>query len=315
MKDQINGEDRVKNRIRKTVLLLSVMMLFTGCAANSGKTVETAADDVENSESGVVTEQENGKTYFVFQDVKEEEYRAELLDDVPENTYNFKNLSVDEETGYKSYYDEKNQVSAKKGIDVSEFQGEEIDWKQVKESGIDFVILRLGYRAYGETGQLVLDDMFAQNAEGAIEAGLDVGVYFFSQAISPAEAVEEADFVLEHIQSYKIRGPVVYDTEEIKDDTARTDDNTREEFTNYCKIFCDGIRQAGYDPMIYANMKWMAFTLKMEELTEYDFWYADYHEVPQCPYQYKMWQYSETGEVPGIKGNVDLDLWFQEEVR
>ena len=79
------------------------------------------------------------------------------------------------------------------------------------------------------------------------------------------------------------------------------------------RYFCDSIKAEGYDAMIYANMKWMAFTLKLEELEGYDFWYADYHEEPQCPYAFKMWQYSETGEVPGITGHVDLDLWFQEE--
>ena len=103
----------------------------------------------------------------------------------------------------------------------------------------------------------------------------------------------------------------MYDTEEIKGDTARTDNNTRQEFTNYCKVFCDTIEQAGYDPMIYANMKWMAFTLDMEQLADYDFWYADYHDVPQCPYEYEIWQYSETGAVPGINANVDLNVWFQ----
>ena len=240
-------------------------------------------------------------------------YRARLLNQVPRNSYDFSNLALDEETGYLSYKDTKGKVSAKKGIDVSEFQGETIDWQQVKESGIEFVIVRLGYRAYGESGALVEDAMFEQNVQGALDAGLEVGVYFFSQAISATEAVEETDFVLEHIQPYQITGPVVYDTEEIKDDTARTDQNTREDFTNFCKVFCDGVKQAGYQPMIYANMKWMAFTLKMEELTEYDFWYADYHELPQCPYDYKMWQYSEAGTVPGIRASVDLDLWFQEE--
>ena len=178
-------------------------------------------------------------------------------------------------------------------IDVSEFQGEEIDWKQVKDSGVEFVIIRLGYRAYGDSGELVLDAMYEQNIQGALEAGLDVGVYFFSQAVNAAE--------------------VVYDTEEIKWDTARTDNNTKQEFTNFCKVFCDTIEHAGYESMIYSNMKWMAFTLDMSELSEYDFWYADYHEVPQCPYDYKIWQYSEEGAVPGINGNVDLNLWFKKE--
>ena len=174
------------------------------------------------------------------------------------------------------------------------------------------MILRLGYRAYGESGALVLDAMYEENVKAALDAGLEVGVYFFSQAITDAEAEEEAQFVLDHIRPYNITGPVVYDTEEIKWDTYRAEDNTSEEYTKYCRIFCDAVEAAGYEPMIYCNMKWMAFTLDMEELAGYDFWYADYYDVPQCPYDYKIWQYSETGVVPGINGNVDLNLWFQE---
>ena len=175
------------------------------------------------------------------------------------------------------------------------------------------MIVRLGYRAYGENGELVLDAMFEKNMEGALAAGLQVGAYFFSQAISGAEAVEEAEFVLKHLAPYDIDGPVICDTEEIRFDTARTDENTPQEFTNYCKVFCDTVEHAGYDSMIYSNMKWMAYSLDMEELAEYDFWYADYHDTPQCPYDYKIWQYTENGTVPGINTNVDLNLWFQEE--
>lgn len=287
--------------------VLCCALLLSACVP------ETQEEDAENQESttGVQIEEKDGKEFFVFQDAEENTYRAELLEDAPRNTYDFADLYTDEETGFKFYEDEENGVSSRIGIDVSEFQGEEIDWKQVRSSGIEFVIVRLGYRAYGETGELVLDDMFDQNVQGALDAGLDVGVYFFSQAITPGEAVEEAEFVLKHIRGYEIDGPVVYDTEEIKGDTARTDSNTRQEFTNYCKIFCDTIEQAGYDPMIYANMKWMAFTLDMSELERYDFWYADYHDVPQCPYDFEIWQYSETGAVPGINANVDLNIWFQ----
>lgn len=267
----------------------------------------------QDSATGIRIEEKDGKEYFIFQDVKENSYRAELLENVPKNIYDFSCLSTDEDTGFKKYNDEKNGITSKMGIDVSEFQGGDIDWKQVKDSGIEFVIVRIGYRAYGESGKLVKDDMFEQNIEGAIDAGLEVGVYFFSQAITPGEAVEEAEFVLDLIRPYKITGPVVYDTEEIKGDTARTDGNTRQEFTNYCKVFCDTVEHAGYDSMIYANMKWMAFTLDMEELTDYDFWYADYHELPQNPYDYTIWQYSETGAVPGINANVDLNIWFEKE--
>lgn len=296
----------------KTVKLLATALccvLFLSACVTAVREEDTG--EQEESTAGVKTEEKDGKEFFVFQDVEENSYRAELLENVPRNTYDFSNLHTDEKTGFKTYEDEENGVDSRIGIDVSEFQGEDIDWKQVRGSGIEFAIIRLGYRAYGETGELVQDDMFDRNVQGALDAGLDVGVYFFSQAVTPGEAVEEAEFVLEHIRGYEIDGPVVYDTEEIKGDTARTDNNTRQEFTNYCKVFCDTIEHSGYDPMIYANMKWMAFTLDMEQLTDYSFWYADYHDVPQCPYDYEIWQYSENGAVPGINANVDLNVWFQ----
>lgn len=296
------------NTVKILITALCCVLFLSACVA---ATQEGDKGEQEDSTTGVKTEEKDGKEFFVFQDVEENSYRAELLENVPRNTYDFSKLHTDEQTGFKTYEDEENGVTSRIGIDVSEFQGEDIDWKQMRESGIEFVIIRLGYRAYGETGELVLDDMFDRNMQGALDAGLDVGVYFFSQAITPGEAVEEAEFVLEHVRGYEIDGPIVYDTEEIKGDTARTDNNTRQEFTNYCKVFCDTIEQAGYDPMIYANMKWMAFTLDMEQLADYDFWYADYHDVPQCPYEYEIWQYSETGAVPGINANVDLNVWFQ----
>lgn len=296
------------NTVKILITALCCVLFLSACVA---ATQEGDKGEQEDSTTGVKTEEKDGKEFFVFQDVEENSYRAELLENVPRNTYDFSKLHTDEKTGFKTYEDEENGVTSRIGIDVSEFQGEDIDWKQVRESGIEFVIIRLGYRAYGETGELVLDDMFDRNMQGALDAGLDVGVYFFSQAITPGEAVEEAEFVLEHVRGYEIDGPIVYDTEEIKGDTARTDNNTRQEFTNYCKVFCDTIEQAGYDPMIYANMKWMAFTLDMEQLADYDFWYADYHDVPQCPYEYEIWQYSENGAVPGINANVDLNVWFQ----
>lgn len=307
-------------RKKTGIVLLCASLLMTGCGFGKSE-IETGAQEnitlKEEPETTVreeeQTEAENKVQSYTFLDVEGNSYEAELLENVPKCTYDFQYLSVDEETGYRSYTDEEKGIFSKTGIDVSEFQGETIDWKQVKESGIEFVIVRLGYRAYGETGALVLDAMFDRNVQEALDAGLDVGVYFFSQAVSEEEAQEEAAFVLEHIRDYRIDGPVVFDTEEIKYDTARTDGNTKEQFTTFCKVFCDAVKQEGYQAMIYANMKWMAFTLDMEELAGYDFWYADYYEEPQCPYDYKMWQYTETGEVPGIHTSVDINLWFQEE--
>ncbi|HJB47187.1 MAG TPA: glycoside hydrolase family 25 protein [Candidatus Mediterraneibacter surreyensis] len=291
------------NKPRIFFILVAAALFVTGCAAETEETT-AGGENIHVTDKGV---------YYSFQNTEGDEFEAPLLENVPKCTYDFSCLTTDEETGYKSFRDEKNGVTARMGIDVSEFQGEEIDWKQVKKSGVEFAIIRLGYRAYGESGDLVLDAMYEQNIREASKAGIDVGVYFFSQAVSAAEAVEEAEFVLDHVKKYDITGPVVYDTEEIKWDAARTDENTKQEFTNYCKVFCDTVSHAGYDPMIYSNMEWMAFTLDMEELSEYDFWYADYCEIPQCPYDYKIWQYSESGAVPGISANVDLNLWFEKE--
>lgn len=303
-------------RILKELLLAAVVILFlpscAGPAQETGGSVSEAPEEDAAEREGGIHETEDGESY-TFRDVEGQEYKAPLLKNVPACPYDFSYLKTDKKTGYKSYHDDQNKITARFGIDVSEFQGEEIDWEQVRDSGVEFVIIRLGYRAYGESGDLVMDAMFEENIKGALKADLDVGVYFFSQAVSAAEAVEEAEFVLENIKSYEIDGPVVYDTEEIKWDTARTDGNTRQEFTNFCKVFCDTVEDAGYDSMIYSNMKWMAFTLDMEELSGYDFWYADYYETPQCPYEYKIWQYSETGVVPGINANVDLNLWFESE--
>lgn len=215
------------SRQRIFCILLTVTVLASGCAARTEET-SGGGEDIHMTEEG---------GYYTFQDVEGNSYEAPLLPDVPQCTYDFDHLETDETTGYKSFGDEENGVTARLGIDVSEFQGEEIDWKQVKESGVEFVIIRLGYRAYGESGELVLDAMYEQNIQGALEAGLDVGVYFFSQAVSAAEAVEEAEFVLDHLSPYEITGPIVYDTEEIEWDTARTDDNTKQEFTNFCKVF------------------------------------------------------------------------------
>ena len=142
--------------------LVGLAVILVGVGSGNVKTRQTKKDKQENTQivSGVQIVTEDGKKYYDFQDVKENNYRARIQDQVPRNSYDFSNLALDEETGYLSYKDTKGKVSAKKGIDVSEFQGETIDWQQVKESGIEFVIVRLGYRAYGESGALVEDAMF-----------------------------------------------------------------------------------------------------------------------------------------------------------
>ena len=192
--------------------LVGLAVILVGVGSGNVKTRQTKKDKQENTQivSGVQIVTEDGKKYYDFQDVKENNYRARLQDQVPRNSYDFSNLALDEETGYLSYKDTKGKVSAKKGIDVSEFQGETIDWQQVKAAGIDFAILRLGFRGMTEGG-LNVDATFEENYQGATAAGLKVGVYFFSQAITQEEAQEEAQFVLGTLNGRELTYPVVFD--------------------------------------------------------------------------------------------------------
>ena len=197
------------------------------------------------------------------------------------------------------------------GIDVSYYQGK-IDWKKVKASGIEFAMIRLGYRGYGQEGKLMEDKMAFENIEGALDAGLQVGIYFFSQAITVEEAVEEAEFVLERIESYDITMPVVFDWEYISEE-ARTAKMDRRTLTDCYKAFCDKIAEAGYTPMAYFNTYQSRQLMYLHELEEYPFWLALYSDRMTFPYRFEMWQYTDSGTVPGIEGKVDINLFFTNE--
>lgn len=280
-----------------------------GCQKENGESIKES-EEVSNKKAQAIMVELPKETYE-FVDVEGNSYEAELLETVPLHRYDYSKLI--DENGFKYYTDKDGNKISRLGIDVSQYQPE-VDWTKVKESGAEFVMVRLGFRGYGEKGNLAEDPMFKKHVEEAKKAGLDVGVYFFSQAITDEEALEEAEFVLERIKDYEITCPVAYDVEEIKFDESRTDGLETEQFTRNCKIFCDMVEEAGYDTMIYANMKWLAFTLNMEELVDYDIWYADYEPVPQNPYEIDMWQYTETGTIAGIDGNVDFNIWFPDNV-
>lgn len=194
------------------------------------------------------------------------------------------------------------------GIDVSYHQGD-IDWELVKASGIEFVMMRVGYRGYGESGKLVEDTNFQANIQGATQAGLKIGVYFFSQALNLEEVEEEVDFLLERIEGWEIAMPVVYDWEYVSDE-ARTANMDARTLTDCSKHFCDLVREAGYQPMVYFNRNQAANLLYLEELTDYPFWLAAYTDRMGFPYKVDMWQYTDNGRVPGIEGPVDVDVLF-----
>ena len=230
-----------------------------------------------------------------------------IRDDLQHNEYQVEHLQV-LETGEFQYVEE-GQVTSYKGIDVSRFQGK-IDWDAVAADGVSFAFIRVGNRGYGN-GAMVEDPNFEQNIKGANAAGVKVGVYFFSQAITEEEAIEEAYFVLEKIAPYQIDCPIVCDLEMIAGDEGRADSLTPEQRTQMMKVFCDTIAAAGYQPMIYMNLEMAAIRVNLEELEAYDKWFAYYNPKMYFPYEYKVWQYSESGRVAGVPELVDMNICFE----
>ena len=229
--------------------------------------------------------------------------------DLPQSTYDFNNLvNVGSKKVKEFAYIEDGETRSIKGIDVSAYQGD-IDWELVASSGVEYVFVRLGYRGYG-TGKLVLDEKFEENARGAAEQGIGVGVYFVTQAVTPEEAKEEAQFVLDTIKDLEITWPVALDMEEAASADARTALLTNEERTDNCIAFCEEIKKAGYRPMLYTHIRWFIEELQLERLTEYDKWFAQYFNRPFFPYEFQIWQYSSTGRIDGIKGDVDYNIRF-----
>lgn len=201
------------------------------------------------------------------------------------------------------------QVISYKGIDVSKHQGE-IDWAKVAADGIEFAFIRVGNRGYG-TGAIVEDAQFEANIKGAISNGIQVGVYFFSQAINEEEAREEAAFVLEKIAPYKVQCPVVIDVEKVSDSEARMNQISLEQRTANTLVFLETVEAAGYEVMLYHNMEMGTLMLDMEKFEDYSKWFAYYNKEIYYPYAFDVWQYSDKGKVDGIAGDVDLNISFK----
>ena len=198
------------------------------------------------------------------------------------------------------------------GVDVSFYQ-KYIMWDQVKASGIDFAMIRAGFRGYGSSGSMNLDPYFETNLKNAVLNGMDIGIYFYSQAITVDEAIEEADFVINLLRKYNIgiKYPIAIDTERTPVGTGRADYLSSEQRTDICIAFCERIKQAGYKSMIYANKDWLLNNLNLNRLSAYDIWLAHYTDETDFKYAYTMWQYTSTGAVNGIIGNVDMNYCYK----
>ena len=226
-------------------------------------------------------------------------------EDVPKNTLEKDDFATDPE-GNLTYVG--GEYKASRGVDVSQFQGD-IDWQAVYDSGVRFALLRVGGRYYG-SGELYSDDKFLENLEGARSAGLQVGAYFFSQAISTGEAREEARYALELIGDRELDLPVFFDWERVADTDARTHELDNETLTECAVSFCGEIKSAGFEPGVYVYNDTGYYGYDLSRLQDYMLWCASIGSYPYFYYAHNVWQYSFRGAVPGINGECDLNMMF-----
>lgn len=279
--------------IKIVVIVLCVLaVIAVACAI-----IALASKLMHYGESASVKEQELAQTEETTEEISQ--------DQLDKNIYSADGFY--ELDGIRFYYGGDYEGIA--GVDVSSYQSD-IDWELVKKSGVEFAMIRVGYRGWS-SGELDLDNCFQEHMEGALEAGLDVGVYFFSQALTPEEAIQEAQYTLENIAGYEISCPIVYDWEEVSAPDARTNDMNMLLLTSCAEAFCQTIEQAGYKAGVYFNQAYGYEQLNLMSLKEYDFWLAEYADYPTFLYNFQMWQYTNEGKVPGIEGDVDLNIMFR----
>lgn len=260
----------------------------------------------ESSGSGEVVEDPatDGKhTLITTADGKEEWVLISPY--LPKNEYDYTRLVC--QSNLMKYYMDGKQVSYV-GVDLSKYN-DYVDFIKLKKAGVDFVMVRVGVRGYG-TGQIMLDDYFYENIKRASDAGLQIGLYFSSQAISKEEAREEANLVLESIGDYKVSYPIAFDMEFVANDTARIEILTRTEKTDIAKEFLETIEAAGYTPMLYGNKEWLIRQVDLSKLSGYDVWLSQPGDIPDYPYWFSMWQYSTSTSIDGIAGYANMNISF-----
>lgn len=313
-----------------TIILCIALLasLLAGCTQQSGQTepsakpdtVLTPQDEIVSYTVGEIQEfgRNDASVWELLQDLLPNliVYRgaggvfqyASIDRSLPQSDYDWNNLVEVSETPREVEYAVDGETLSIKGIDVSTYQGD-IDWEKVAASGVKYAFIRLGYRGY-ESGLLVKDDRFEDNIRGALQNGIAVGVYFVTQAISVEEAVEEAQFVMENIRPYNVTWPIVLDIEDAASATARTAELSQQARTDHAIAFCETVKESGYTPMLYCNIRWFIEKLDITRITDYDKWFAQYFRKPFFPYAFQVWQYSSTGRIDGIEGNVDYNISF-----
>ena len=286
-----------------TVMLLlagAIALTLAACAAFDDKGGESGSGK-DGGGSGEAVSNTDPET-FVYNDeiftahsgVRRNEYAAEGFAELDGRLY---------------YTDPATDKSAKTGVDVSSHQ-ESIDWHRAMADGVEFAMIRVGYRGNTE-GKLNLDNRFAENMSAAAAAGLPVGVYFYSQAVNEDEALGEIEWVLQQLEGYELQYPLVFDWEYAGSDT-RTESVSGEVIDRCAEVFCSAAEEAGYTPMIYFNREMAYRIMNLSKLDKYDFWLAEYDGAPTFFYGFEMLQYSNSGSVDGIEGSVDMVLSFKD---
>ena len=264
----------------------------------------TVEETLTEEETTTEESKDDGKHIQIVYSDSSEEW-VQINPYIEKNNYDFTNLVSND--GKMKYYSDGKKISYL-GVDISRYQ-KDVDFEALKSDGIEFVMIRVGARGY-KSGELQLDEYFQENIKKASEAGLDIGVYFFSQAVTQEEALEEAQLVLDQIKDYEILYPVAYDMEFIENDTARVETLTRDERTAIAAAFLNHINNSGYTPMLYGDTEWLVKRIDVAKFNASCIWLAEEADIPKYPYRYEMWQYTTQGQVRGINGFVDLNISF-----
>lgn len=284
--------------------------LSSGSTAVYDMTTKEEISKEQESESETEDEEEDTEDEVTSIQVRHADGTKEWVDvneDIPRNKYKFSNLKY--QKPLMNYYED-GKIVSKCGVDISANQGE-VDFTKLKNAGCDFVMLKVGARGYS-SGNIVSDANFKDNIRAAKKAGLDIGVYFCSQAVSKSEAREEANEVLDAISGYSVKYPVAFVMENVDEDMARIEALGMTERTQIAKAFMNRIADAGYKPMIYGDKEWLLTMVDMEDLQDYDVWFAQDGDQPEYPYQFGMWQYDSDASIKGISGDAAMIMSFKD---
>lgn len=274
---------------------------------------ENVKDDKDSSTEKTDADKEDDKDDEEEEDriqVKHSDGTKEWVDiseDIARNKYDFSKLTY--QKPLMNYYEDGKLVSTC-GVDISANLGD-VDFSKLKSAGCDFVMIKVGARGYS-SGNIVMDADYEDNLKAAKKAGLDIGVYFCSQAVTKAEAREEADELLDAIEGYTVKYPVVFVMENVDDDMARIEALDVNDRTQIARAFMDRVEDSGYTPMLYGDLEWLMTMVDMEALQDYDVWYAQDADEPDYPYQFGMWQYDSDATIKGIDGNAAMTISFKD---